>query len=612
MTTFAAGRRPAQGEGRRVVRRDWRLRYRKVQVRSVWLALLIMAAPAFGATQSPAADETSALRQASAYEAAGDYASAERLLQDVLARDPTSLSALLAYERVLTLQHGLERLLPAVDALIAVEPTSILAHQMRVRTLSVLNRVDSLERAGEAWMRATPRLETPYREVARTWLSRGDPERAVRVLERGRDRVGRADALALELGDAYAQLGDASRVIEEWARAIGPQGEAFLLVQRRLVQLPGGGASVIPGLVDALTRQPRTPARMKCAMQLAVDGGLAERASYIARELAGVLRGSERSAFLIEVGRRAEGARLRALALWAYETVAAEGGRSDMMLAVRSRIAELALALGDTAKAHEAFRLVQGEMAPGSPEYRQAAVLRVQVLIREQAWDSAATEVAALARLARATPELDASAAALANALLDAGRPEQAEQVLADVDGPHADFVRGRLYMARGEVERARNEILAAAPKLDGAEATEAIGLATLLTRLSAEGGRLVARSAAALAGGDRRGSVMLLYDGASGLADAERASILDFAASLADRAGLEAEAEQIRRDIVAETPDSPEAPAALLALARRQLARGGGQEEARQLLERLTLQYPRSALVPQAQRELGRLEARR
>ena len=281
------------------------------------------------------------------------------------------------------------------------------------------------------------------------------------------------------------------------------------------------------------------------------------------------------------------------------------------MLALRSRVAELALSLGDTATANGVYAVIEREFAPGSPERRQAMSLRIQVLAREAAWDSARAEFARLTEESNGTAEFDAAAAGLANALIDAGRPGEAEDVLGWADGPHASFARGRVYMTRGEVERARDVMLAAAPRLDGAEATEALSLATLLGRLSLNGGALVGRGVAALADGDRKQGVLLLYEGSASLPELERAAILDFAAGLADRTGLDAEAEQMRREIVQETPHAPEAPQALLALARQQLVRKQGPDEARRLLERLIVEYPRSALVPQAQRELERTRAK-
>jgi len=554
-------------------------------------------------------EELRRLRAAAAHEAAGDYSAAEHELRSVLDPNPTSLNALLALERILMLQGRLEAVLPAIDTLLLRDPSSVVGHQMRVRAYSMLNRDAELEHAAEAWMRASPRLETPYREVARIWRSRGEWELAVRALERGRRRVGRPDALALELGDAHAQAGDAAAVIREWTRAIGPRGEAFLLVHRRLGNLPDAGASIIPGLVDGLMSRPTTPDRMKSAIQLAIDAGLGARAQSAAAELLRLLNPEQRPGYLIELGRRADGAGLRPLALWAYSTVVDESDRSQLMLALRSRVAELALALGDTARAAAAWDAIAGAYGPGSPEKRQALSLRVQVLAREGAHDSARAELARLAHESEATPEMEIAAAALANALIDAGHLAEAENILATVSGPHVSYARGRAYMARGDVERARSEILAAAPRLDAAEATEALGLATLLGRLSVPGGDLLGRGVAAMAGGDDRDGILLLYDGSERMPAGERAAILDFAASLADRAGLEAEAEQIRRDIVAGTPHAPEAPLALLALARGRLDRSA--EEARLLLERLIVDYPRSALVPQAQRELERLVAR-
>jgi hypothetical protein len=103
-----------------------------------------------------------------------------------------------------------------------------------------------------------------------------------------------------------------------------------------------------------------------------------------------------------------------------------------------------------------------------------------------------------------------------------------------------------------------------------------------------------------------------MLVDGAAGLESDDQPAILEFAANLADRVRLREEAAQIRREIIDDHPASPEAPGAILAVAR-ELSHGGTheEEEARVLLERLITEYPRSALVPQARRELDRLPSR-
>ena len=572
------------------------------------LASLSLATAAAGQSTPAAVDnESRRLREASTLEGAGDWTAAESVLRSILTDNPTSLQAILSLERVLSLQRRVADILPVLDSLIGREPATVVGHQMRIRALSVLNEEERLEAASEAWMRSSPALETPYREIARVFRSRGSVERAVRVLERGRSRVGRGDALALELGDAYAEAGDLRGTIREWSRAIGPRGEAFLLVQRRLMNLPAAGTSVIPGLIEALESKPTTPARVRAAVQLAIDTGLRDDAERIAVALLPRLSDSERRGFLIEVGRRAEGSGLRRLALWAYGQLVTEGGNSELMLPVRSRMAELALGMGDTVRASELYREVESGLRPGSPGRRQAMSLRAQMLAREGAFDSARVEIDRLEQEPASAVAVDVAAAVLANALIDAGRTADALAAVERRSGPHATLARGRAFMAAADVDRARAEILAAAPGLEGTEATGAIALATLLGRLSTEGGQLVGRSMAAISAGDLREGIMLLYGESERLERGERAAILDYTASLADRAGLSAEADQIRGDIVSVAPESPEAPLALLALARTRL-QAHGAEEARLLLERFVFEYPRSALVPQARRELDRL----
>jgi hypothetical protein len=96
---------------------------------------------------------------------------------------------------------------------------------------------------------------------------------------------------------------------------------------------------------------------------------------------------------------------------------------------------------------------------------------------------------------------------------------------------------------------------------------------------------------------------------GAGRFPDADAAALLDFAASLADRASLPAQAEAARRRLIEAHPQAPESAAALLALAEALGERPEGRLEAKVLLERLILEHPRSALLPRARRLLGRLD---
>lgn len=580
-----------------------------MKIRAVAL-LLLLGLPAGAGAQSPA-EELVQIRDATMRETAGDFAGARRILDRVLQNNPQSLSGLLSMERVLRMEGRLHDLVPYVEAHLKADNTSAIGNQMLVRALSSLDQVAELERAGERWVRATPKVETPYREVARVWQQRGDHARALQILELGRSRVGRGDALALELGDAYAALEEYGRATREWERAIGPDARGLLLVQRRLAGLPDGGAQVLPALVDALTRGSTTPQRRRAAATLAIDAGLGQRAEQVVRETAAQLRGIERQSFLVEMARRADAARLPRVAHWAYSQMTPADLSPEQMLAVRARVAELALAIGDTASAARSFSELEKSLAVGSPQRRQAIALRIQLMVREGKLAEAATDLAAFRAEFATAPELDAVAATLANAYIEKGDAEKAERSLNGVRGPRADITRGRIALGRGDVGAAKIALIAAAPALKGAEATETIRLVTLLGRVSRTGGELLGKALERVAAEAHREAFTLLETGAARLPGTERAAVLDYAAGIADRADLPLEAERVRRRIVEDHAGSMEAPAALLALARSLAERGDAADEARRHLEDLILNYPRSALVPQARQELDRLQGR-
>jgi TolA-binding protein len=578
-------------------------------------AVLMLAAPLQAQRRAPArpvadaqaSPELALLRDAAARESAGELDAAVAIVRDVLEANPRSLTALLAYERLLGLQGRLTQLRPAVDRLLELDPTSVIGHQMRLRLHHALNDPARIESAVRAWVAVAPHLETPYREGAAIWRQRGEPARAVALLEQGRRRIDMPDALALELGDAHAAAGDPARAAQEWARAVGADGRGLMLVQRRLQQLQDGGAAVIPLLVERLSSVPVTPARHKAAVLLAVDAGLERQAERLARDLLGIVRIQEREPLLVELARRADGAGLLRMAGWAYAELLRELAEPAAALAIRTRIAELALATGDTALAADTYRQLEDAAAAGSPQRRQARALRIQLTAREGDLAAATGEY----RLFRAeypqAPELDATAYALAQQHLERGDAAAAEATLAGVAGPLASRTRGLLLMRRGDIERAREELLGAAPQLRGAEATETIALAALLVRLSAPAAELVARVTAAHET-ERAAAIHTAAAQAGALPAAERSSVLDFLAASADRSGLADDADGMRRRILAETPRTQEAPAALLALALRAASAPGAHEEARVLFERLILEYPRSALVPRARAELQRL----
>jgi tetratricopeptide (TPR) repeat protein len=510
-------------------------------------------------------------------------------------------------ERVLLVQGRIVTLLPVLDRLLKRDPRSALGHQMRVRALSLLDRPEQLADAGELWLSATPRLEVPYRELARVYQQRGDTERSIAVLERGREEVPRADALALELGEAYANTGRWRDAAHEWARAVGPDARGLHAVERRLNVLPDGGARVLPALVDALDALQAGPARLRAAAILAIDAGLRAQAESIAKRTVAALEAAAREPFLIEVARRADGAGLWEVAYWAYDVLdqAAEGSGTQVW-AVRARLADLALVVGDTARAVKLYRQMEKAFDPGSPERRAALAARVILAARDG--DAAAADRALRAFRSEfsGAPETDAAAAEVGAAHLLRGDADAAARAIDNVDGAHTTRLQGLLSLRQGQFDRARALLLSAAPQLHGERATQTIALASLLLRLSPAGGALLAE--VAVGGPPGPDALQVVARRSEGLPDRERAALLDFAAEVAESSGRPTDADALRQVLVEQHPDSPEAPTAMLALARGLSARSTTTDEARILLARLIVDYPRSALVPQARRELERL----
>src|SRR5438874_2535620 len=143
------------------------------------LALVLALALARISFAQSATDELSLIRDATTKEQAGDFAGAQALLGKILQQNPQSLSALIGLERVVRMENKVSELIPFVDLHLKADPTSAIGHQMLVRAYSSLDQVADIDRAAEAWIKAVPRVETPYREIARVWQQRGDYTKAL-------------------------------------------------------------------------------------------------------------------------------------------------------------------------------------------------------------------------------------------------------------------------------------------------------------------------------------------------------------------------------------------------------------------------------------------------
>ena len=571
------------------------------------LVLLPVSARAQSPNQN---EEMERLRMAQQAEAAGDVAGAEAILVEMLNRRPGSLSALLSVDRLLRVQGRDEEALVFIERFLEIDPRSPIGHQLALRALSTMDRVDDLLRAERRWIEATPGVETPYREAARVWEARDDFERALRVLREGRQRIGR-DALAWEIGNVHALKGDTRDAIEEWSAAIGNEGERFHLVQRRLASLPDGGAAIVPGLIARLRQTPTTTARLRSALTLAIGAGLEEQGMQLAQQVYSLLQHASRPEFLLSTGRDADASRQPRLAYWAYRALLQQMPNGEESDALRRRVGELALAVGDSATARQAAVEMEAAAEPGTVLARQAAARRIELSATPESLDESIEAFRAFKTEHGDVPEVDRLAAVIGGLLLRAGRTDDAAAIVEGGRGGAAAHVRARVALLQGDPAAARTAFQSAATTLVGRQATEVIAFATLLARATPAGARRLGAALGHLDNGAAEAALDALTEPSLELRPDERAGLLDLAARIADAEGLGVRAESARRTLIDEHPRASEAASALLGLARALAERPDGAEEARALLERLILDHPRSALVPQARRLLAEVTQR-
>lgn len=588
------------------------IRFGGFRIGAVCLALsLAMAGPGPLAAQQPDATpdarQLQLLRNASAREAMGDLAGAETLLREALRRQPALVAAILSLERVLRKEGRPEALVPPLEQFLTYDPTSVLGRLMLLRTYASLDRVAALDSAAQDWLRAVPGSDVPVRNIAAVWRARGEPRRALAVLEEGRKRFG-PGSFALEFGAVYGDMGDYGRALDEWDRAIGRDAAGFDAVRADLRALPDGSAAVIPRLIDRLTRRPSSQARRAAAVRLATDAGLEDDAERWARTVLDGMQPGAATAFLVETAQGADARGLSHLAYWAYGRLLASGDTVDDAPALHARAAQLALALGDTAAAEQHYRAIESALAPGAPGHRRASALRIQLMAERGDTRGAAAALATFRNDYPKATETDRLAAAVGEALLRRGAAEDARRLIAGMDGPRCEVLRGRLALAAGDADSARQAFTAAANGLRGTAGTAALELASLLGELSPAAGARLAAALGTQALQPDTDAVLRLEKVAGEVPDADRPALLGYVASLGESLDPPA-AVRLRRIIVDRYPNSSQAAPALLGLARALAVRPDSVARARALLERLILDHPTSALVPEARRRLSRLK---
>lgn len=560
----------------------------------------------------PAADaELELLRSASTREAAGDLDEAERLLRLLLERYPVSPAAVSSLERVLRAKGDVRAVLPAVAALLSAEPHSSAGHEIKLRVMVEVDSVAGIAQAAEEWIRAAPRSEEPYRELAGFHEDHGNLAAAIQVLERGRVTLADSAALAVEMGALFIRTGDVQRGAREWARVFGEDGRGQVSVLRNLARAESGREEVASRLIDVLVSEPTTVARRRAATQIAVDVGLEDQAIRVGGRVARELDSRTRAGFLNELAGRAEASARSRVVLWALEQLRADAERAAERVALDQRIATVAEGMGETERALAAHNRIATTSLPGSQERRRALVAVVRLTLERGDARSVRDQLEALRIEFPDAPELDQLAGDVALWLHARGDKAEARNILAGLQGPWSTRERAFLDLADGKVNEGREQLLEAAETLPAIEATRAITMARALGKVQPQVGRVVAEAAVEARRGRLRDAEERLTAALPRTAMTDRPALLALAADFAEEAGRSDRALELRRTIARDHADSAEAPVAMLGAARALGERSEGITEAVEILERLILTHPESAVIPQARRELERYRAR-
>ena len=550
---------------------------------------------------APLAAQSDSLARAYELERRGNYAAAVPMFRSVLRTQPGNVNAVLGLERSLMPLGRQAELVPDMRAALSASPKEPALYGVAIRTWGALGQPDSIRRAAEQWAAVQPGEESPYREWGNTLQLRKDRPGARQAYLAGRQKLGRPDALAPELAELAAQEGDFAASAQEWLLA--------------MKQLPGYRASALSFLRQAPESQRKdvlaavakddSPEARRLDAELRARWGdplgafdrlvkslPADRAQQVEvlRLFGESLRGQPGVASRVALGRTLEAV--------AERSVPAQAQR------LRLDAAQAYLDGGDRASARRMLGgLAEDAAAPAALAAPATATL-VRLLIEEGRLDEAE------ARIASAKGKIPSDDAAeltrrVALGWARGGKLDRADRMVAGDSSVNGLALRGELALLRGDVGSARTLLQEAGPYAGSrTDATERTALLALLQPIEGDTVPEIGAGFLALAKADTAAAVAAFTRLADRLPPGKGGAEARLVAGrLEARRGRAKEAEVLLR-ATAGSKDAAAAPAALLELGRLQ-AQGGRGQEAVATLEQLILDYPQSALVPQARRAM-------
>ena len=276
----------------------------------------------------------------------------------------------------------------------------------------------------------------------------------------------------------------------------------------------------------------------------------------------------------------------------------------------QARAAQSALNAGDATGALEIARRDGRGPRAGTTAERVRALVPVEIAALGELGRAAEAQE----RLDAVSNTVDANSLAmmsrpLVGAWLRAGDLERGRKSVALSDLGEDDELAGWLALYEGDLATARKRLVRAETRRG--ELVDALGL---LARIRIDRSPALGQAFLALARRDSAGAAqrfVALTDSATNGSPALQGDAAPALLALAARlVAPSARALALWDRIIATYPKSPEAPEALLASARA-LRDAGDTPGAITRLETLLVEYPESALLPQARRDLERLRGR-
>lgn len=559
-------------------------RWRTTAAAAAAAALLWSAMPRAAAGQG----QNVLLQRALDLESAGRWRDAVTAWRAVIASGEAA-QGVLGLERVFQALGQDDSVLPPLDSALVRAPTDRLLHGAQLRVLHALGRDADAHAAFVRWTRLVPNDAVPYREFAGQLLGDGRTAAADSVVQEATRALGGTKLLVIEVAQLRAALGLWAQAATAWRDALLAEQYMESSAIYSLTPAPPGQRDTVRAILAAPPRR---------APYVRTLGGL--------ELLWGAPRDAWRTLSTLTAADSAYGTwsdfadDAERVGAWlpARDALAAMyGERPSATLGIRA--ANAALSGGDPSSAVALLASAAPGLTAGA--YR-AQVLPLQV--RALSALGRAIEVEAL--VARQGTDLDAGARhayarQVAWAWIRTGQIEKARAALQDASGDDEDEVTAWLALYDGDLATAR-----AGLKRPSESTPQVVTAIAFLSRTKADRSRSAGAAFLSLARGDTAEATRRFERAAADVPDAA-AVLLNIAARLHSARREDGPAMGLWKRLVTDHATAPEAAEADLEWGRT-LRRHGDATGAQERFEHLILNYPRSALVPQARHELDAL----